>query len=37
MRWLLARLRLWVDAGEPGDPRPLRERVRVFLGVRGRW
>lgn len=37
MRWLLARLRVWADAGEPGDTRPLRERVRVFIGLRGRF
>lgn len=30
----------WVDArptGPPGDPRPLWQRVAVFIGIRREW
>ena len=36
---LLRALRVWVTAADtaPGDSRPLRERLAVFVGWRGRW
>lgn len=39
MRWLRM-LRVWLEpTGRPGeyDPRPLRERLAVFIGIRKEW
>jgi hypothetical protein len=37
LAWL-RRLRLWAhDSGVPGDRRPLRERLTVFIGLKGRF